>query len=242
VLLPFILGLAMDPDLHEAFLRNPTDVILTRAELSDTEKEMLLSPNRNLLATAVVTAADLNTPAATNTPPPQNTPVSLEIPVPPETIGPPITPAPLNTPPAPTGTPPTLKVPVMTMPMIMPGPGPWVYASQNMTGFYWERKGNTLTLTIHGTRMKGSYVCIEIRNGETRIPGQIGEIHGSHMGETIVVTFTLPDDLADGTYWVVAASEGNQFAPLAAQTTGKPPMTCDFVEIGLGYEVRRSGG
>jgi len=206
VLLPFILALAGDPDLQEAFLRNPTEVVMARNDLSAEEREILLTCDPTRMAVAITDEIGEERAGGEHLPAVNERPLGI-----------------------PFG--------AMTPMLAMVHPAPWVYGTQTMTGFFWELKDKKLTLTVYGTRLKGAYPRVELRHGQTSIPGQIGDVEGNDEGEQVAVSFSLTDDVKVGVYQVFVDMRGSTM-----DLIGEVVSMDGLLDLGLGYELRRGGG
>ncbi|TKC96449.1 hypothetical protein [Polyangium fumosum] len=180
MLLAFIMSLAQDPDVQEAYRRDPVAVVSQRQDLSSEEKELLLSrdPRRILEAFAEERRGARH-----------------------------------------------------RVHMLAPTPLPWVYGRQTVTGFFWEPGDGELLLTVFGTKLQGAFTQCELRHGEIRIRGNIGQVVETAPGrEKVTLRFALPPNAPQGVYWAFAnprREEGDGSAALQALET-----------LYLGFELR----
>ncbi|MDI1431444.1 hypothetical protein [Polyangium sorediatum] len=182
MLLAFIMSLAQDPDIQEAYRRDPVAVVSQRRDLSSEEKEILLSGDRRRILEALSDEAIRGGPR------------------------------------------------VM---MLAPTPLPWVYGRQTVTGFFWEPGDGELLLTLFGTKLEGAFTRCELRQGETHIRGEIGQVVKTAPGrEKVTLRFALPPDAPQGVYWAFSNPRRDGEEPRAIVAPR------DLQNLHLGIELR----
>ena len=185
MLLAFIVALAQDPDLQEAYLRDPVTVVMERDDLSVEERRILLSRDRRRIADRL--AAEEFKP----------------------------------------------RLPAM---LTAPMPLPWVYGRQTVTGFFWDTADDALTLTIYGTELRDAFNQCELRNGDTRIQGVVGEEENTPGGQKVTLRFELPPDTPPGVYWAYVD------ARVEAEESPAALASADMLNLHLGYEIGAEDG
>lgn len=178
MLLAFIMSLAQDPDMQEAYRRDPVAVVSQREDLSAEEKEILLSGDRRRLLDALSNERRGRRFRAE---------------------------------------------------MLMPTPLPWVYGRQTVTGFFWEPRDGELLLTVFGTKLEGAFTRCELRQGETRIRGQIGPVETTPGGQKVTLRFALPPNAPRGVYWA--------FANPRREDGSAGPALGELQNLHLGFEI-----